>query len=94
MNYPNVEPRRSKVTMQYMQDRIKHVTYAVLPETTTTICIMTMVNGYVVLGTSACADPAMFNKALGEQYSYADAIEKLWPLEGYLLREELSSKGV
>jgi hypothetical protein len=55
---------------------------------------MTMVNGYVVLGTSACADPTMFNKALGEQYSYADAIEKLWPLEGYLLREELFSKGV
>ena len=55
---------------------------------------MTMVNGYVVLGTSACADPAMFNKALGEQYSYADAIKQLWPLEGYLLREELSKEVV
>ena len=94
MNYPNVEPRRTKVTLPYMESRVKHVSYAVLPETTTTICVMTMVNGYVVLGTSACADPAMFNKALGEQYSYADAIKQLWPLEGYLLREELSKEVV
>ena len=94
MNYPNTEPRRTKVTLPYMEGRVKHVSYAVLPETTTTICVMTMVNGYVVLGTSACADPAMFNKALGEQYSYADAIKHLWPLEGYLLREELSKEVV
>ena len=92
MNHPNLELRRTKVTLSAMQDKIKHVSYALLPETTTTICIMTMTNGFVVLGTSACADPAMFNKALGEQYSYSDAIDKLWPLEGYLLREELSKE--
>jgi hypothetical protein len=77
-----------------MESRVKHVSYAVLPETTTTICVMTMVNGYVVLGTSACVDPAMLNKALGEQHSYADAIKQLWSLEGYLLREELSKEVV
>lgn len=94
MNHPNLEIRRTRVTLSDVQDKIKHVSYAVLPETTTTLCVMTMKNGYVVLGTSACADPSMFNKALGEQYSYGDAIEKLWPLEGYLLREEMFGKGV
>jgi len=94
MNHPNLEIRRTRVTLSDIQDKIKHVSYAVLPETTTTLCVMTMKNGYVVLGTSACADPSMFNKAVGEQYSYGDAIEKLWPLEGYLLREEMFGKGV
>lgn len=90
MNEPNVELRRNKITLSDMQDKIKEVTYVVLPETTTTVCIMTMKNGYSVLGTSACVDRALFNKALGEQYSYNDAIDKLWPLEGYLLAEQLS----
>jgi hypothetical protein len=90
MNEPNVELRRTKVTLSDMQDKIKEVIYMVLPETTTTVCIMTMKNGYSVLGTSACVDHASFNKALGEQYSYNNAIDKLWPLEGYLLADQLS----
>ena len=52
-----------------------------------------MENGYVVVGTSACVDPLKFNQALGEKYSYENAIDKLWPLEGYLLAEELFKNG-
>jgi len=86
MNHPNLEIRRTRVTLSDIQDKIKHVSYAVLPETTTTLCVMTMKNGYVVLGTSACADPSMFNKAVGEQYSCRSAREQLWPPECSLRR--------
>jgi len=89
MNQPNIELRQSKVTLNDILDKVVSVKYVVLDDTTTTVCVVTMKNGFVVLGSSACADPKQFNKALGEQYSYADAIDKVWPLEGYMLREKL-----
>jgi hypothetical protein len=92
MNQPNVDLRRTKVTMNDILDKIDSVKYTVLDGTTTTVCLLTMKNGYAVLGTSACADPAAFNAALGEQYSYQDAVNNVWPLEAYLLREEMSKE--
>lgn len=82
------EPLRTAVSLADIQARIAKTTYTVLPDTTTTVCQLHMENGYVILGTSACVDPAKFNKALGEKYAYEDAINKAWPLEGYLLAEE------
>jgi len=48
-----------------------------------------MKNGYVVTGQSACVDASKFNAATGEKYAYEDALNKLWPLEGYLMAEKL-----
>ena len=92
MNHPNLELRRTKVTLNSLLDKINSVKYTILNDSTTTVCMLTMKNGYNVLGTSACADPANFNKAKGELYSYQDAVNNVWPLEGYLLREELSKE--
>lgn len=86
---PNTpDPQRSSVSLSDIQAKIKRTVYTVLPDTTTTVCQLFMENGYVILGTSACVDPAKFNKALGEKYAYEDAINKAWPLEGYLLAEQ------
>lgn len=82
------EPVRTTVSLADIQVKIKKATYTVLPDTTTTVCQLFMENGYVVLGTSACVDPTKFNKATGEKYAYEDAINKCWPLEGYLLAQE------
>jgi hypothetical protein len=75
------------VTLNDITARVSETIYSVLPGTTTTICQLRMVNGYTVLGTSACVDPTKYNQALGEKYAYEDAINKCWPLEGYLLAE-------
>lgn len=80
---------RKKVTLNEIQDKVKKTVYTVLPDTTTTVCQLFMQNGYVIMGTSACVDPASFNQALGEKYAYEDAINKAWPLEGYLLAQEI-----
>jgi hypothetical protein len=77
-----------RVTLDGMQAKVKSTTYTRLPDTTTTICQLTLENGYTVLGTSACVDPKQYNQALGEKYAYEDAINKMWPLEGYLLAEQ------
>lgn len=89
MNTPEIEQHRKTVSLSDIQARIAKVEYTVLPDTTTTICQMHMVNGYVILGFSACVDKNKFNQALGEKYAYEDAINKSWPLEGYLLAEEI-----
>lgn len=79
------------VTLNSIQDRIAKATYRLMPGTTTTFCQLDMVNGYSVWGMSACVDASKYNQALGEKYAYEDAINKLWPLEGYLLAERLHS---
>lgn len=84
-----VKEVRTTVTLNYIQDRIKKVSYTLMEGSTTTFCHLEMVNGYSVWGMSACVDPTKYNQGLGEKYSYEDAINKLWPLEGYLLAEEL-----
>ena len=85
----HTEVPRNKVTLEDIQGKVKKTTYTVLPDTTTTVCQLHMENGYVIMGTSACVDPANYNQALGEKYAYEDAVNKAWPLEGYLLAQEI-----
>ena len=77
------------VTVSDVQETIKKAQYHVLPGTTTTICELTLRNGFTVIGTSACASPENFNVALGEKYAFEKASEQIWQLEGYLLKERL-----
>jgi hypothetical protein len=70
-----------------IEKKIYDVNYVV--NGTLTICIIEMWNGFQVVGTSACADPANFDRNIGERYAYDAAFKQLWSLEGYLLREKL-----
>jgi len=76
-----------KVTDESIAARIKHVTYFVIPDTTMTVCVIEMVNGFSVRGESACVDPGNFNVQIGREWAYRNAYAKIWPLEGYLLSE-------
>lgn len=55
----------------------------------TTVCVLTLANGFEVLGQSACADAASYNQKEGEHWAYQSARGKIWELEGYRLREAL-----
>lgn len=88
MEHPE-KPPRTAVSLNDIQDKVKKTTYTLLPDGKTTICQLHMENGYTINGQSACVDPANYNQALGEKYAYEDAINKAWPLEGYLLAEEI-----
>lgn len=81
----------NKVTEEHIKLRIVDELYSV--DGTLTVCILTMANGFKVIGTSACVDPANFNAELGRELAYKDAFNKLWPLEGYLLAEKLYQDG-
>ncbi len=79
----------TKVTEEGIKAKISKVEYFQLPDSTVTICSITLQNGFSVRGESACVDPAIFNKETGERFAYEDAFSKLWQLEGYLLAEQL-----
>lgn len=85
---PIIAKPRTTVALEDIQGKVQKTVYTVLAETTMTVCQMFMENGYVVIGTSACVDPKKYNQADGEKYAYEDAINKAWPLEGYLLAQE------
>jgi exopolyphosphatase/pppGpp-phosphohydrolase len=64
--------------------------YHVFPGTTMTICALTLRNGYIVTGESASASLENFDAAIGRRIARDNARNKIWALEGYLLRQRLS----
>lgn len=54
-----------------------------------TICVITLQNGFTVLGQSACASPENYNRELGNRLAYSDAKNKIWALMGYKLKQDL-----
>lgn len=65
--------------------------YHVFPNTTLTVCALTLRNGYIVTGESAAASPENFDQAIGRKIARENARNKIWALEGYLLRERLAA---
>lgn len=55
-----------------------------------TFCVLVLENGFTVTGQSAPASATNFDPELGRKIARADAVNKIWPLEGYLLRELLA----
>lgn len=56
---------------------------------TLTFCVLVLKNGYTVTGESACASPENFDAELGKKIARQNAANKIWPLEGYLLKQRL-----
>lgn len=54
-----------------------------------TFCVLVLKNGFTVTGESACASPENFDANLGRKIARTNAIEKVWPLMGYALKERL-----
>ena len=65
--------------------------YHVFAGTTMTVCALTLRNGYIVTGESAAASPQNFDQAIGRKIARDNARNKIWALEGYLLREKLTA---
>lgn len=55
-----------------------------------TICVIVLKNGFTVTGESACADPAKFDAEIGRKIARANALNKVWPLMGYVLRSRIA----
>jgi len=78
-----------RVTQAEIDELIKQVNYHIFPGTTVTVCCITLENGYNVIGSSACASIENFDIEIGAAIALKEAKNKIWQLEGYLLREKL-----
>lgn len=78
----------TKVTAEALATKIVDVQYVVMPDGRTTICQLTMENGFTVRGESSCVSVENFNAQLGREYSHKNAFDKAWGFEGYLLAED------
>jgi len=57
--------------------------------TTLTVCAMKLTNGTMVVGESACVSEENFDAEIGKNIAYENARQKIWALEGYLLKQNL-----
>lgn len=55
-----------------------------------TFCVLVLKNGFTVVGKSACASPENFDAAIGRKIARQDAIDQMWPLLGFRLRDQLT----
>lgn len=58
-----------------------------------TFCVIVLRNGSTVTGESACASPENFDAQIGRDIAFKNAREKIWLLEGYLLKQKLHAQG-
>lgn len=79
-----------RLTPDLIDQTINSEQYHVFAGTTLTVCALTLRNGYIVTGESAAASPENFDQAIGRKIARDNARNKIWALEGYLLRERLS----
>ncbi len=78
-----------RVTPERIDEVIASKAFHVFPGSCQTVCCLTLQNGFTVTGESACASPENYSQALGEQIAFENAKNKIWMLEGYLLKQRL-----
>jgi len=78
-----------RLTSSQIDDLIKSKQFHVFDNTTVTVCCLTLQNGFNVLGESAAVSAKNFDKKIGKQVAFDNAREKIWQLEGYLLKQKM-----
>lgn len=53
-----------------------------------TLCILTLDNGFTIVGKSACVDPKLFDEAKGRELARADAVRQAWSYLGFRLADK------
>lgn len=78
------------ITPEHVESLIKYEDYEEWPGSKTTICVLKLLNGTTVVGVNyGAVDEARHSSALGQCEARKQAIDKVFELEGYLLRQRL-----
>ena len=54
-----------------------------------TFCVLILKNGFTVTGETACVSPENFDAEIGRKVARQDAVNKIWPLLGFRLRDAI-----
>ncbi len=77
-----------RLNLDRINNTIVDTYYHRVPGTTLTICVLTLKNGYQVVGESASVSKENFREKIGRQIAFEKARDKVWALEGYLLKQK------
>src|SRR5260221_4094303 len=78
-----------RLTPEQIDATIAGEAYHVFAGSNLTVCCLTLRNGFTVTGESACVSAEDFDAELGRKIARGHARDKIWQLEGYLLRHRL-----
>jgi len=81
LNAPRLKPNDIDAVILAVQ-------HHVFPGSQLTVCCITLKNGFTVTGESACVSPENFDADIGERIAFDKARDKIWALEGYLLKQK------
>ncbi len=81
-----------RLTPEHIDAVITGEEYHVFPGSQLTVCCLTLQNGFTVTGESACVSPENFDAEKGQEVAKDKAKNKIWELEGYLLKQQLSDQ--
>ena len=76
-----------RLTPKLIDDKIVGEYFHIVPNTPMTLCVLTLQNGFVVTGDSTAVSIENFDKEIGRKVARENARDKIWSLEGYLLKE-------
>jgi len=82
LNAPRLTPDSIDAAIVYEQ-------FFRVDNTTVTICYLGLRNGFGVVGESAAVSFDNFDEEIGKKVAKDNAREKIWALEGYLLKQHL-----
>jgi hypothetical protein len=78
-----------RLTFADIEATIDHATYYRVEGKPMVVCCLHLRNGFTVTGENAAVSLENYSEKLGEQYAFEKARDKIWELEGYLLKEKL-----
>ena len=56
----------------------------------TTVCMLTLTNGFEIVATSSCVDPEAYDQTIGERLALQRAKDKVWELLGFALQYKVT----
>ena len=59
-----------------------------------TFCVLVLRNGFTVTGESACVSPQNFDAEIGRRIARENAVQKLWPLLGFRMRDKIAAEAL
>ena len=68
---------------------MKSRTFTVLPDGRTTVCNITLDNGFTVRGEASCVCGENFDPTIGETVAQQNAVNEVWKMLGFRLAERL-----
>lgn len=86
----------NKLTPEYIESLIIREntmyvrdSFAPANDSNITIVILRLKNGFEVIGQSSCIDSNNFDKEIGAGIARKNAVDKVWEIEGYLLKQRM-----